>query len=72
MGWTVLPHPAHSPDLAPSDYHLFSPVKDALHGRHMAGDNELTQSFCDLLQVKAGNFTTVQCLTQVLAKVCGK
>ena len=32
MGFTVLEHPAYSPDLAPSDYHLFGPLKDALKG----------------------------------------
>jgi hypothetical protein len=34
MWWTFLPHPADSPDLAPSDYRLFYPVKDARRGRH--------------------------------------
>ena len=33
MGWEVLPHPSYSPDLAPSDYHLFGFVKDQLHGQ---------------------------------------
>jgi hypothetical protein len=49
-GGTVLPYPTHSPDLAPSDYHLFGPVKDALCGCHFADDNELKQSFHDVLQ----------------------
>ncbi|GFO07792.1 histone-lysine N-methyltransferase SETMAR [Plakobranchus ocellatus] len=31
-GWEILPHPAHSPDLAPSDFHLFGPLK-----RHLGG-----------------------------------
>ena len=33
MGWEVLPHPSYSPDLAPSDYHLFRFVKDQLRGQ---------------------------------------
>jgi transposase len=31
LQWTVLPHPPYRPD--PSDYHLFSPLKDAIRGR---------------------------------------
>jgi hypothetical protein len=27
LKWDVLPHPSYSPDLAPSDYHLFGPMK---------------------------------------------
>ena len=34
LGWTVLPHPAYSPDLAPSDYYLFPKVKEHLKGQH--------------------------------------
>jgi hypothetical protein len=40
MVWTVLTY-ARCPDLAPSDFRLFCPVKDARRGRHFADDNEL-------------------------------
>jgi histone-lysine N-methyltransferase SETMAR len=33
MHWEVLPHSASSPDLAPSDFHLFGPMKEALGGK---------------------------------------
>jgi histone-lysine N-methyltransferase SETMAR len=39
----VLEHPPYSPDLAPSDCHLFGPLKDALRGRHFASDQELKE-----------------------------
>jgi len=34
MGWEVLPHPSYSPELAPSNYHVFGFTKDQLHGRY--------------------------------------
>ena len=34
LNWEVLSHPVYSPDLAPSDYHLFSSMGHALAERH--------------------------------------
>jgi histone-lysine N-methyltransferase SETMAR len=41
MGWTVLSHPPYSLDLAPSDFHLFGSLKDALRGTHFEDDNSV-------------------------------
>jgi hypothetical protein len=38
FGWTALLHPPHRPDLAPSDFHLFQPLKDALRGTRFEDD----------------------------------
>ena len=34
LNWEVLPYPAYSPDLAPSDYDLFSSMGHALTKQH--------------------------------------
>ena len=34
-------HPPYSPDLAPSDYHLFPGMKKQLKGRHFSSDAEV-------------------------------
>jgi histone-lysine N-methyltransferase SETMAR len=41
LQWTVLPHPPYSPDMAPSDYHNFSPLKDAIRGKKFEDDEEV-------------------------------
>ena len=38
LGWTLVPHPPYSPDLGPSDYHLFRSLAHHLQGRKF--DNE--------------------------------
>ncbi len=41
LQWDVFGHPAHSPDLAPSDFHAFPGLKSWLGGRRFASDEEL-------------------------------
>jgi hypothetical protein len=41
LQWTVLSHPPYSPDLAPSNYHLFGPLKDAIRGKRFEDDKEV-------------------------------
>jgi hypothetical protein len=40
----VLPHPLYSTDLAPSNFHLFWPLKDAVRGRHFRSDEEVKEA----------------------------
>ena len=41
FGWDVLNHPAYSPDLAPSDYHLFTSLKMHMGGKKFSTDEEV-------------------------------
>jgi len=43
FGWTVLPHPPYSPDLEPSDYHLFPKLKEHLGGMRFHTDDEVKE-----------------------------
>jgi hypothetical protein len=40
----VLEHPPHSPDLTPSDNHLFGSFKNALRGHCVVSDNRLKKA----------------------------
>ncbi|GFO45748.1 histone-lysine N-methyltransferase SETMAR [Plakobranchus ocellatus] len=39
--WDIIPHPAHSPDLAPSDFHLFGHLKHHLRAKKFEDEDEL-------------------------------
>jgi hypothetical protein len=36
LGFTLMPQPPYSPDLAPCDFFLFSYLKQHLEGKHFA------------------------------------
>jgi hypothetical protein len=41
LRFECIPHPPYSPDLAPSDFHVFGPLKDALSGTQFRDDDEV-------------------------------
>jgi len=41
LGFQCLDHPPYSPDLAPSDYHLYPGLKKQLKCRHFSSDAEV-------------------------------
>jgi len=41
FGLTVLPHLPYSPGLAPSDFHLFGALKDAIHSTKFETDDDV-------------------------------
>ena len=38
LSFECLPHPPYSPDLAPSDVHVFGPIKEAMGGKSFRSD----------------------------------
>jgi len=41
LHFECLPHPPYSPDLAPSDFHMFGPLKEAMGGKKFRSDEEV-------------------------------
>jgi hypothetical protein len=56
LKWNILPHPPHSPELAPSDYHLFSPLREHLGGKSFRNNEEVIQAVQEWLHQQAKDF----------------
>ena len=41
LGWEVLPHPGYSPDITPSDYHLFRSMEHILRDKSFKENQDL-------------------------------
>lgn len=52
LGWKLLPHPPYSPDLAPSDFHLFLSMANAQKGAKFANEEEAKAATDEFLRVK--------------------
>ncbi|GFU95882.1 histone-lysine N-methyltransferase SETMAR [Trichonephila clavipes] len=56
LAGTCIGHPSYSPDLTPSDFHLFLHLKSFLAGKHFNNDKELKENVSDWLKTQAANF----------------
>jgi histone-lysine N-methyltransferase SETMAR len=51
-----IPHPAYSPDLTPSDNHVFGPLKEALSGKKFSMDDEIKEAVHRWLRSQSEEF----------------
>jgi histone-lysine N-methyltransferase SETMAR len=61
LGFQCLDHPPYSPDLAPSDYHLFLGLKKHLKGRHFSSDTEVIAAAETWLNRQSSELFLVTC-----------
>lgn len=54
--WQVLPHPPYSPDIAPSDFHLFLHLKNELKGKKFKTTEEMIEHIDNFFQSKPKSF----------------
>jgi histone-lysine N-methyltransferase SETMAR len=52
----MMEHPTYNPDLVPSDFHVFGPMKEALRGRRLSSDKEVIGAVQNWLKTQANKF----------------
>ncbi|GFY24200.1 histone-lysine N-methyltransferase SETMAR [Trichonephila clavipes] len=56
LGWEVLMHPPYSPDLAPSDYHLFLALQNFLSDKKLGSREDCENRLLDVFANKSQDF----------------
>lgn len=56
FGWDLLPHPPYSPDIAPSDYHLFRSLQHYLAGKKFTSFEALKNALENFFASKSKSF----------------
>jgi len=56
LSFKCLPHPLYSPDLAPSDFDVFGPFKEAMGGKSFRSDEEVQQAVHEWLHSQPKDF----------------
>jgi hypothetical protein len=64
LDWEILPHPPYSPDLAPSDYHLFRSLSNNLHGVSFNNNDGFQNWLDNFFKAKLADF--FKCGTEIL------
>ena len=52
LQWELLPHPAYSPDIAPTDYHLFYSLQSILAEQHFDTEDEVRKVIVEFIASK--------------------
>jgi histone-lysine N-methyltransferase SETMAR len=63
LSFECLPHPPYSPDLAPSDFHVFGPLKETTGCKSFRSDEEVQQAVHEWLRSQPKEFLTYVCLS---------
>ena len=56
LGWITVPHPPYSPDLAPTDYHLFRSLSHHLREKKFDDENDVKMALLNFLDQTSKNF----------------
>ena len=56
LEWEVLPHPPYSPDLAPTDYHLFLSMSNQIRDVTFTDDNDLKSWVSNFFGTRPNDF----------------